>query len=121
MTEFHDRRTDWMPTEGGSPEHDEPFELSPEKAAYYDALEASDAHQDKMAGMGVAERNMYMRGLREGLNGPNPKAGDLDNPLKKDMPKEPAPRQPRQPKPPNPMAQAKKMRSLANKARGRRR
>ena len=98
---------------------DNDFTLPPDKEAFYDALEQADEHRRKMKVMTPVERNEYMRGLRTGLQGDKGPPGDLDNPLKKDMPKEPV--APRQPKPPNPMTTVRKMRSLARMAKGRRR
>lgn len=95
---------------------DEPFDLPPDKEAYYEGAEKAEEHQEKMKGMTAVQRRQYIRGLREGLQGPTPKRGDFDNPLKKDQPREPAP-----PKERNPMADIRKLRSLARKAGGRRR
>jgi hypothetical protein len=101
----------------------EPFDLPPDKAAHYDGLDAGAAHAEKMKGMGVADRNRYMAGLREGLSGGStPKRGDLDNPLARDMPKEPkALRAPRQQTPRQTTANAKRIKNLARISRGRRR
>lgn len=102
---------------------DPPFDLPPEKDAYYSASAAAEEHKAKMASMGVAERHEYMRGLREGLNDKVPKPGDFDNPLRKDQPKEPA--QPRAPRQRDPLVVAhqntKRIKALARTARGRRR
>lgn len=97
--------------------------LSPEDKVYHDAETAGAELRDRMKGMSVKERHEHMRGLREGLQERDaPKRGDLDNPLVKDMPKEPnPPREPRQPRPPSPMATVKRAQSLARMARGRRR
>lgn len=117
-------RDEWVPPEPTSnlnPDQfkDEPFDLSPEQTAYYDALDAADAHRERMAGMSVAERNQYNRGLREGLTGPIPKRGDFNNPLNKDMPKEPAPpKEPKAPKPVDPMVRIRKIQRLGKIARG---
>lgn len=128
---FRTGHTDWRPPEPAGPEPtpDESFDLPPDKAAYYDGLDEAQKHQDKMKGMGVAERNQYTRALREGLspadkNGvPTPKRGDINNPLKKDMPKEPAaPRQARQRDPQvAARAQSRRISALARKSRGRKR
>jgi len=99
------------------------FDLPPEKDAFYAAARAGQEHRDRMAAMSVQERHEYLRGLREGLkDGDRPKQGDLDNPLKKDMPKEPkAQRAPAAPRPVDPMVKIRKIQSLARKAKGRRR
>ena len=82
---------DWMPPSPHlSPDQFDDFSLPPEKESYYSGFGAGDEHRSRMAGMSVAERNEYMRGLREALNPNGPRRGDLDNPLKKDLPKEPA-------------------------------
>lgn len=99
-------------------ETDAPFDLPPEKNAYYEGSAAAEEHKTKMEGMGVAERHEYMRGLRE-VNSTVPKPGDFDNPLTKDMPRPPAARRGR-----NPVVvsrqNAKRIKGLARKARGRR-
>lgn len=95
---------------------DAPFDLPPEKEAYYKGVEKSEEHEEAMKGMSAAQRRQYLRGVREGLTGPTPKKGDINNPLKKDQPPEPkAPRQP------NPMTNVRRMNRLARMARGRRR
>jgi len=102
---------------------DADFELPPEREAYYEARTAADIHRERLAAMSVKERHEYMRGLRVGLagDGSKSKKGDLDNPLRKDLPKEPrAPRPPAAPRPPSPTAQLRRMQALARKARGRR-
>ena len=92
--------SDWRPPEPEPAHEDEPFDLDPEQEAYYAAMAGAQEHADRMAGMSVAERNAYMRGLREVLNSDTPKRGDLDNPLKKDLPKPaPSPRPAPSPKP----------------------
>jgi len=96
------------------------FGLPPEQEAYHAALSEGDAHREKMAGMTVAERHQYMRGLRESINGPTPKKGDLDNPLKKDQPKEPAAPRPAGPGSRNHMVTVRQLGKLARKAKGRR-
>ena len=119
--------SDWRPPEPKGASTDEPFDLSPEQSTYYDALEATDEHQAKMASMGVAERNQYMRGLREGLNPGVPKRGDFNNPLKKDIPKEAAaPRPAPAPKPGPTRSQklmdlSRKLEKLARLANGKKR
>lgn len=126
---FRQGHTDWKPADPGPPSTpDESFDLPPDKAAYYDGLDEAQKHQDKMAGMSTAERNQYTRALREGLspkdkNGaPTPKRGDINNPLKKDMPREPKPpASPRQPRARNPMATVRRLDKLSRMAKGRRR
>jgi len=105
------------------------MDLPPEKEAYYSAAAAGQEHKDKMATMSVTERHEYMRGLREALkDGQGPKRGDLDNPLQKDMPKQPAARRQAAPRQPTPqqqvraaMSTARKLHALSRKAKGRRR
>jgi hypothetical protein len=93
---------EWRPPLPDHLNHDqfEPLnDLSPEDEAYYEGARMGDEHAARMAQMGVAERNRYMKGLREAVNGGRPpRRGDLDNPLKRDGPKpaptpKPAPKQ----------------------------
>ena len=100
-------------------QHD--FGMPEEKAPYWDAKREGESHKEKMAGMSVAQRNEYLRGLREGLGMAGaPKAGDLDNPLKKDMPKPPpAPRVTGMGSR-NPMVKVRHLNKLARRAKGRR-
>lgn len=102
---------------------DPPFDLPPEKEAYYGGAKAGAELKDQMKGMSVKERHEHMRGLRETLNDTVPKPGDFDNPLRKDQPREP--RQPRAPRQRDPLVVArqntKRIKALARTARGRRR
>lgn len=96
------------------------FSLPPEQEAYYKGQREGMEHRDKLKELkGTAAKNQYVRGIREGLKQDDkPKRGDLDNPLKKDMPK-PA-RQPAAPRArqQNPLRNVRKMQSLARKASG---
>jgi hypothetical protein len=114
---------DYLGPSKASTEPDDDFAIPAEQRPYYDAYKEGQAHREKMAGMSVAERNQYNHGLREGLKQDDrPKRGDIDNPLRKDMPKQPAaPRQARAQRPPSPMVKVRKMQGLARKASGKRR
>jgi hypothetical protein len=104
----------------GAHEDDAPFDLPPEKEAYYSGTSAGEKLKEQMKGMSVKERHEHMRGLRETLNDSVPKPGDFDNPLRKDQPKEP--RQPRRRDPQVVARQAsRQISSLARRSRGRRR
>jgi hypothetical protein len=104
----------------GAHEDDPPFDLPPEKEAYYEAARVGDEHRERMASMSPAERNNYMKGLREGLGMTGaPKRGDLDNPLKKDQPKEPVASRATGPGSRNPMVTVRQLSKLARKAKGR--
>ena len=118
------------PWDSSVPEHlnQEQFgQLSPEEEAYYEGARWGDEHFDRMQTMSVSERNRYLKGLREGLSqGQGPKRGDLDNPLKQDMPKEPKPPAAPKPstnpkKPPEPWHSARNLRRLSKIAKGKRR
>jgi hypothetical protein len=109
---------------------DPPFDLPPEKEAYYSGTSAGEKLREQMKGMSVQERHEHMRGLRETLNDSTPKPGDFDNPLRKDLPREATqgprePAAPRQPRRRDPVVVARQNRTrikgLARKAKGRRR
>lgn len=104
--------------------------LSEEQRAYYKGTAEGLEHRDRLSQLkGTAAKNNYVRGLREGLvQSDRPKRGDINNPLKKDMPAEPRQPRERQASAPRPgaeirraQANARKWSILARKARGRRR
>jgi hypothetical protein len=100
---FNDSIRDYLGGSESSTEPTDDFDLPEEKKPYYDAMEEGAKHRERMAAMKPAERNEYQRGLREGMyQGQPQKRGGIDNPLKKDMP-----RQPRAPKPGHEVRQAK--------------
>ncbi|MGA2835503.1 MAG: hypothetical protein ABSF84_02790 [Acidimicrobiales bacterium] len=81
-------RTRWRPDAPEGAPDDEPFDLPPDRDAYYKGRAHAESIEDETKGMSAAEKRQHTKGLREGLRGTRPKRGDLDNPVKGDEPKD---------------------------------
>jgi hypothetical protein len=99
--------------------------LTEEQKAYYGGTREGMEHREKLSTIkGAAAKNAYTKGIREGMTqNDRPKRGDVNNPLRKDMPREPSP--PRQPRAVNPIRKAQRnarqFSKLARLASGKRR